>query len=332
MGVRDFAVILGIDFYPGLTDLNGAKNDAAWFEEWVRSPECANVPDENIFVRMSRLPKPTNILTAEPSLTIVDSAFREVRHALTDPQDRGGRLYVFAAGHGFAPSSDEACLITAEATREELQYHIAARAYARWFVDAAYFSEVFLVCDCCRGFVKPRTPAGLLWEPEREKQTPAARTAYWFAAPWGSETTEDFYPERGQTHGFFSRAVMIGLSGAAADSTGLITTDRLRHFVEWYFQQVTTADPPRFDSSDNFHICTINPPTSTVEIEAPHWPVLHLVDHTLAEISLDFEYPDTWRGVITPGLFAIEETDGRHRVQTFEQPGSTSLRIVFEPA
>src|SRR4051812_16582334 len=127
MSVKDYAVVLGIDFYPGLSDLRGATNDAIWFLEWARAAECAIVPAANTSLRVSALPKPTTPLTAQPSLSEVDRAFREVRHALADPRDRGGRLYVFAAGHGFAPNSDEACLLTAEATLEELHYHIAAR-------------------------------------------------------------------------------------------------------------------------------------------------------------------------------------------------------------
>jgi hypothetical protein len=52
----------------------------------------------------------------------------------------GRRLYLYFAGHGFAPTDTETALLMANATRTRGGHHIPGRSYAEWFYRAGYFN------------------------------------------------------------------------------------------------------------------------------------------------------------------------------------------------
>ena len=49
-----YAIVIGIDRYPGFRDLGGACNDAEAFAEWLTDPNGGDVPAENVRTLLGR--------------------------------------------------------------------------------------------------------------------------------------------------------------------------------------------------------------------------------------------------------------------------------------
>ena len=47
MATNDYAVVVGINHYPGLSDLKGAENDARAFQDWLVRKDGGNIPNSS---------------------------------------------------------------------------------------------------------------------------------------------------------------------------------------------------------------------------------------------------------------------------------------------
>jgi hypothetical protein len=120
----------------------------------------------------------------------------------------------------------------ANATPQRIGYHIAVTAYAEWFFRAGYFDEILLFLDCPR----EAFPSAPLIPPHFQTVTnPAAherfRYFYAFATRWGRHSRERPMSPDGRFHGVFTTALLAGLNGAAADTSGQITGASLRNYL-----------------------------------------------------------------------------------------------------
>ncbi|HEX2222447.1 MAG TPA: hypothetical protein VHK06_07960, partial [Candidatus Limnocylindria bacterium] len=168
----------------------------------------------------------------------------------------GRRLYVYVAGHGFAPRLKQAAIFTAPATRDK-----TLNFWATSWVEALYarrwFEEYVLWMDCCMSFELSAVASPA---PYRETQAtgtpPKLFTA--FAARRPQEAVEKQMPD-GQVHGVFTWTLLQGLNGAAADDDGTITTAGLKNYLSnamrtWLSEEELADDriaqEPDFGSED----------------------------------------------------------------------------------
>ena len=239
MASDDRAVVVGINRYPALGDLQGPENDAKAFAEWLRSAEGGDVPAENVAVVLSSdYEVPTDPKEAQPTVEAVERAF----DALVELADeRGGkagrRLYIFMAGHGFAPDLETAALLMANAAKGRTGYHLPGMPYANWFRQSASFDEVVLFMDCCR----ERYPRAPLRPPPYDllSASKPARHFYGLATEWSQAARER--PSGDRVRGLFSEALVAGLSGKARDDRGAVTGASL---IKYVFNAVRSGSDP----------------------------------------------------------------------------------------
>jgi hypothetical protein len=152
------AVVVGINRYPALSDLTGARGDAEAFARWLERPDGGALPAANVrrvmateeeeaSFRESVLATPVREQIEDAIAACAEAARLAVR---VDPSvwDEG-RVYLYVAGHGLAPGGGEGALYLANA-REGAGRHLELAEYRKWCTRCAFFREVIVFADCCR--------------------------------------------------------------------------------------------------------------------------------------------------------------------------------------
>ncbi len=233
MGANDYAIVVGISKYPALGDLDGPEADAVDFYKWLVDPQGGNVPDDDQHVTMllsSKYPAAPAHLKARPKVEDIEEVFDGYYVKGKDESTAGDRLYLYFAGHGFAPSLEDAALLMANAARGMTGYHLPGRKYANWFRQAAFFKEVILFMDCCRESYQLSAPREVPYE--KLNGDKPAKHYFAFATQWSRATREGPWGENGTTRGLFTLALLAGLRGGAAkDENGQVTSEALESFA-----------------------------------------------------------------------------------------------------
>jgi len=233
MGGQDWAIVVGIQDYPGLANkLEGVRGDAEDFKAWLLKD--AAIPARQILSEISPAKPAKTPRAARPPLAVIDRLFEKIvgrvlklQGGLAADTKLGRRLYIYLGGHGFEPDGAEPALLAADAAEVSMK-HIAGRLYAEYFRKAACFSEVVLIMDCCR-IVTSSFP--LTTVPLKRLINPGA-PARWFYAY--ATLTAKVAREGGNgasSRGLFTSAILAGLKGGAAIN-GQITDRSLKQFVE----------------------------------------------------------------------------------------------------
>ncbi len=329
----DRAVVVGITRYPGLEDLDGPENDANDFAAWLQDPEGGAVPGDRItMILSSQYPVVESALDAQPTTEALVRAFAglwEEGLAASDGK-LGRRLYIFMAGHGFAPDLKTAALLMANAAKSRLGLHIPGPPYADRFRQAGFFDEVVLLMDCCRDNL-PQTPVHQPPFTLTTAPTPS-RYFYGFATTFSRRSREE-PDESGRVAGIFTRTVLAGLRGEAAQATGRITGTSLSA----YAYNVRAAlggtaqarQDPEFQQSQEAEIVWVegSAPTFTVRVSltaAKAGTKVRLLDGVLARIPPASNASDVmeWPG-LAPGLYLVEPDGGPPQQLTLIGPGRT---------
>lgn len=261
MNELHYAVVVGIDRYPGISDLTGAKADATKFAEWLLHPEGGALPRDNVQVLVKSPDEEATYMsleTAEPTQDSIDDALRNVVNAIRAhlDVDRSAwprtRLYLYVAGHGFAPAWSEGSFLVANAGPGIYSRNLDLPKYRAYCSACAFFSEVVIFADCCRTRVQPG-PEGT--GPRLDPcPTPFVdREPTWligFAAEVGRDAYELTFGEDDEARGYFTRALLEGLRGSAADSTGAVTARSLADHVVQVVE--TTTRDKRFPQQARF--------------------------------------------------------------------------------
>ena len=247
--VEDYAVILGVQKYPGLTDLNGPENDARAFRQWVVDPSGGKVPGSGRFriakpgwegnirtILSSDYPPFDNLDEARPILHDIQRAFIDL-HDLAEANEQSGRglvaghrLYIYMAGHAIEPQNGKTALLMANAKPRRFGFHVLGRDYAEFFSYAGLFEEVVLFMDCCRDYspLTPLTP--IPFDPLSDPTAPdRMRYLHGFGTKWKRRSRERLID--GQVRGVFTAALLAGLYGGASDPNGRITSVLLRQYL-----------------------------------------------------------------------------------------------------
>ena len=233
----DYAIVVGVCKYPQIGDLAGCEVDARDFLSWVTDPAGGNVGKDHYKLIVSSdfdnagRPLPT-AQEIEAAFEWLDGIAEEQRNA-NKGHKIGRRLYLYFSGHGFAPAFDDAALLMANARPRGFGNHIAGKLWAEWFRRSGYFDEIVLFMDCCRdryssvGLRQPHLEVGV----DTTGFENRARF-YAFAAPWDRKAWERTDPQTGEVSGAFTKALLAGLRGQAAEpETGRITAASLRSYL-----------------------------------------------------------------------------------------------------
>ena len=353
MADTDWAIVVGVQIYPDLGDLSGPKNDANAFAAWLKSPAGGVVPEEHICEILSpdyRQQVPT-ATEATPTVQAVQEALDHLDDIAQQNSTAGHgmrvgrRLYLYLAGHGFAPKLDEAALLMANATRLRVGYHFAGKLWADWLYRAGYFDEVLLFMDCCR---ENYPSAPLQFVPYRDVSNPDAvlrgKRFYGFATKW-SRNAREHSMQDGLVHGVFTAALLDGLNGGAAQPDGKVTASSLSSFLynntRLYLVDADLSDADKatiqepacdFDAAtgDQFVITTTPVPSYPVTIHLPPTAVggkVTVYGDEFAVTGRTDTAPADWQIQLIRGLYLVQCGDGGQK--TFEVTGAGPIDVKF---
>jgi hypothetical protein len=298
---EDWAVIVGIQYYPGLVTqigddgLKGPVSDALEFRKWVTDPGPlgGRVPEKNVLTFLqenipasgatAELPTVEGIENAEPSLSTIQKGFNTLNIAALKNSQKmlgekaGRRLYIYLAGHGIEPNTGGPALLLANASVTNFVRHILARAYAEWYYHAAYFNELILFMDCCRDntFSTPPMPID---RPPKFANILGVKHFYAFGTKWDRRSRECSI--NGKIHGIFTMTLLNGLRGAASDpfNGNNITVGSLKDYLRYGMKEVAcdqvdsmAPQQPDFEPDDvDFVISSgVEPTLYLVTLQAP---------------------------------------------------------------
>jgi uncharacterized caspase-like protein len=248
-----FGVVVGIDRYPaisGAETLSYARADAEMFHDWLISPSGGAVPEDNTKLLQDPGGPLASRRGAYPTQRHVNDVFAKWHETVSAQAPPGGdewertRLYVYVAGHGYAPSDGVAAVLLADAADNQLGYHLEIKRYVDWLVECAPFREVLVFSDCCR---RRYENAALSSAPPFStcKRNPPIEifSILGYASRMGESALEPMHPSSADdARGVFTGAVLDGLKGAA-EYRGKVTSSSLATYVRSSVMQRTERAP-----------------------------------------------------------------------------------------
>jgi hypothetical protein len=272
MADENYAIVVGLNHYPGITPLLGPENDAKWFHGWLIKNGLVEKKNATLILSSAFTAAPLTI-EAKPDTVAIDQAFERLLRIGVANDKVGKRLYLFFSGHGFSPGLNDAALLMAncEASLGITGHYVNAVHYADFFAKAAYFDEIALFMDCCRDDLWQAPVRIAPWQVLRSVDGANVKRFYGLATKWARKAREAATPA-GPVHGHFTRALQAALEGGAVGKDTKLTTGALLAFCTNYVQVVIKRElvkqnlevpEPQFVQKDDFEIATGLTPTST---------------------------------------------------------------------
>ncbi len=329
MAAEDYALLVGISRYPGIGDLAGPVNDAKAFEQWLLSK--GEVPAVHIHLLAS--PPAVGTLERRDATPIRDQIINALDAILDNVNDRGKvgrRLYLYLAGHGYAPNVDEAALLMANAGGRSYPA-VPGMEFARWFHASAKFDEIVLIMDCCRDQYTAIPPQPLPWPPEESPSAGAVKRFEAFATQAYRKAREKPLPPDGEVRGLFTHALLAALEQANPDENGEVNGSAVKEYILNYMRTLAkdVAQEPeiRVDSAGEVVFRSgASPETLAVEIGCPPGSTgpLRIIDWELNEQpSHPIPADGKIRIQLKPGKYRMEiqGTQLHERVRVIGAPG-----------
>ncbi len=232
--MADHGIVIGIDSYPGIRDLQGPCNDARAFEQWLLSKHGGGLKRRNVEMLLtSHFPAPTGIEDAHPIEAELAGLFRPLIRRAVRREHTKGRLFIYLAGHGLADPQeiDSAALFAADAEPVSFPTHLAVVEYANFFRRTWAFDEVILIMDACRTtnilhqISKPPLPRV---PPHPNAHKVKVFTA--FAAGFGQVARERAFPG-GTVRGIFTTALLDALENASPNARSRVNGSAIKRHV-----------------------------------------------------------------------------------------------------
>jgi len=345
-----FAVCIGIDRYPGFPgrDLSSAVRDANSFRDWLIAPNGGALPQANVsVVELSEPAAVSSVLDARPRMDDVllklDEINERIRsHVALNPADwNRTRLYIYAAGHGVAIPNGEGALLMANAKPKLLGLNVDLSLYADWYMRCGLVHDVIVFVDCCREVADGMPPGMVVFD---QCRYPAAKgtvrfVAYasrWAESAWEPAQTDD--PDLAR--GYFTEALIEGLSGAAAEAdTRQVTAASLATYVAKAVEEKTRPPvapyPQRAEMPVDLAVRLVlrdappaqaAPAAATPEIATSHTATIHFPAGFAGDAVVqtgDGKVHGRWRAA--DGDWRITLPDTFYRVQT-DPPGTASFQ------
>ncbi|HKG92301.1 MAG TPA: hypothetical protein VKA84_10435 [Gemmatimonadaceae bacterium] len=346
-GADDYAIVVGINRYPALVDLEGPERDARAFRDWLLDSGGGAVPAEHVRLlvssdhppAMSPLDaKPTAAMFYRECAALMQVAARNAEEGLG--RRIGRRLYLYMSGHGIAPSFDETALLMANATVTQTGYHVPGRLVAEHFRAAAYFDEVLLFMDCARERTPRATLAPVPFTAVYGPPPLSPRWFYAFSSKWGLISVERRIG--GEVRGVFSAALLAGLRGGAAAAGGQITAASLASYlyggmkafldladlenVDLTLEPEVSYDPSVGDEFVIARVPDLEFPVTITFAEAARGQRAEVRSATLDAIAETTAGDAPWRLSLRPGLYLA--TAGAAQ-RPFEVRGPAETRLVL---
>jgi len=323
MALADYALVVGINRYPGLTSLEGAENDARDFHAWVISQTGGKVAVTNATLLVSSdFTEPAGADDAKPAIQQIEEFFTRIDNA-ADVNNRAGlglktgnRIWLFFSGHGFAPSLDRSAVLMANATSRRT-HNVAALLWADRLHEGGWFDDVFLFQDACRSQMADvdLTPPFL-----RKRNAPLnqpRRRFYAFSAKNRQLSKE--LPIGVRVQGVFTTTLMQGLKGQARDpTTGALTTAQLKAYLQDNMKKLLPeadladdeiAKMPEVVNPDPFDVLpatqvAISTFPVTISISQPG-PPAHIENSDFAAVATADPSPPSWQNALPRGFYKV---------------------------
>ena len=340
MPLANCALVVGIDVYPGIRPLKGAEADAQEFYRWVIGDGGVKEQNAKLVVTSNFQPPARHVDEALPAKHLIEAFFTSVHNAAEFNNTAGlgtkagGRLYMFFAGHGFAPALDKSGILMANATLDA-PHNISATLWADRLYEGGWFDEVLLFQDACRERIADADlMPPFLRRRQRPLNPPGARF-YAFAAKNRQLAKELSLGSR--VGGVFTDTLMEGLrDGKARDpATGEITTRQLKEFLQANMKRRLPPEdldddeiakiPEFFDPDPSFVIvdaATAAVPEFSVKValSQPGGPA-HIEGGSLAEPLTKDPSPAIWDLMLRRGIYKL----------TVEGQGSVLFEVTGAP-
>lgn len=334
---QHYALLVGINAYPDedIEPLNSSVGDAQRFEAWLRDPDGGGLPDTNIETSYS----PATVLddatreTATPTKTEIHEKLLKLskrckEHCRYHPRDwRDTRLYVYVSGHGIAPTAGEAALLMANVGPDVYGENFPCGSFLKFYEEAQYFRELVFFADCCRHWVDDAPLATPPWTKVKGNNghvLALAGYATFFGDP-AYEPTEDELEPGDERRSFFTKALIEGLEGKAADPRSKrIDSASLAAYVKKRVRKLTDKkrepQTPQFPGDlaepivfrkyiTNAEIRENRTQDVTITLVTPFDGEVVLVAGTLRELERHQPAPVPWVVPLENGLYKVKPAD-----------------------
>jgi Caspase domain len=334
--VTDYAVVVGIAKYPGLTDLAGPDTDAEAVYDWLVDAKGGKLEEQNVELIRSAQFDPVDPRNPMPASGAVKAAL--VRIATMTQQAPGNRLYLYFSGHGFSPTLEEGALFTAEAS-QLAPFHVYAHSWLKAFRRAGLFRDVVLWMDCCMNYQQ----SVMVDEAEmRITQSTRPPGPAFIGLAAQTKSALEHKMADGKVHGVFTWTLLEGLKGGAADERGRVTGESLKAFLhsampEFLPDEVKSAaavDLHPFVRADEGMVFARfrERPTYPVTLRLPAATAGHRLNlwtgrPHVAVVSQDLAGPE-WTGTLVRGLYVAEVPAAGLR-QGFQVTGSGPVEATL---
>lgn len=258
----DFAVVIGVSHYKGLSKLQGPDDDAQKFYQWLTNETEGSIPAENCHLILSKEDP------LSPIQDSIDTAFAIILEGFKSGRKEGRRLYFYFSGHGLGIDWNETALVLPPWTDILRNYALSSSGYLKTLIQCGYFKEVFFFLDCCRNRMVGVNGV----QPLFANIKPAAGTAecvsfVFSATEFDNKAFEAvIQPGNGslldnnRTQGLFTTSLMNGLKGAAAEN-GKVTTSSLTNYLKLNLPELAKSvqkiQIPRFHADNAGNDVTI---------------------------------------------------------------------------
>jgi hypothetical protein len=308
----DRAIVVGIGSYPrfgvngtGGNDLQGPVADARCMADWLSNTARARV---TLITSTGRPGENWTVDERRPNRQDIEEGFEAYitesldRQAANQPTRLGNRLYVYMAGHGFAPEPRTLALITANALRDISIPNVLATSWIDWFADQLYFDELVLWMDCCATRTFAYDGGKPLLQKTATRASGRAKVFMGFAAGPSRAAFEGPVGPGGQVRGLFTDRLLRGLKGGATTGDdNVVTTSSLvayfrnqRALVGDATISNTTGSPtvdPVFPEMDDMVLARSGPPSYKFLVALPDGTPLQIIEYRDNQPALVAECP-----------------------------------------
>jgi hypothetical protein len=320
-GFEAYALVIGISRYKDGSVFLGMEQDAQAFTNWLLAVEGAGVSPERLHFLVSASP-------ADPTFHEIERVADELeaaaeRSASQPPVRR--RLYIYLSGAGVLDPSGDVCMLSSDSIPGRPKF-IWSRRFGTRF--AGLFDEVVTFVS----FVEPhRRPSADTFPMQTRTESGDGRGRHLMFAAQAA----DVQGAAGREPSPFTRAVINGLSGAAADEEGAVTADALRHYLDASLARMVPSNSSRSvtvigDIGD--WILAHADPRRASGSAAIQFPAIYdgrvavVLDQSGSEAARVTVGPDAWNLELRAGLYSVGVT-GRGAQTFFEVGAGETARV-----